>query len=73
MYADPKCVFTQKNYSFVCYRKNASVFVDVNCTTLPGSYISLQINMLFVIIGTILLLSLLLSSVMSLSMVSIYT
>jgi len=65
----PKCIFTQKNYSFICYRINASVFVDLNCTTLPDSHISLQINTLFIITGTILLTLLLLSSVISISMV----
>lgn len=33
------------------------MFVDLNCTTLPGSCISLQMSMLFIIIDTILLLS----------------
>lgn len=49
-----------------------SVFVDLNCTSLPSSHISPQINMLFIFIGTILLLPLLPSSVISLSMVYIH-
>lgn len=44
-----------------CCRINITVFIDLNCTTLSGSCLSLQVSMLFIVIDTILLLPLLLS------------